>query len=403
MSQPKPRPRLFRALGTGEPPAAVDIEGIRYHWEKTIKHDSWAATALYRSVPANNVGANVIGTNDVGANDSVSDQSSSASNPAVHRIVCKFNRIEPIFGFPTRWFGNWLAGRESSMYFQLADLPNISKGYREVRLDDKWQKHVAAHDYIEGHPLRWHDQVSDSFFEELHQTLLRMHEKGIAYVDLNKWENIIIDREGRPHLIDFQISLKLPKVWPLSGLLSIFQQSDLYHLSKHAHRIRPDLYGPDHFARRPWYIHLHRLVAQPFRTLRRRLLVAMGIRRGQGKPQSETFIEEGLRPIAKGRSPIEQLYQLFESADYQHNAAERGLSVCQAVFEDAMGRRPCDATELPSVQELENATLHDQIVWILKSPVVIGETEDWHPKKLRQIADRVEQRMSTHPSVQKVA
>lgn len=386
MSQSKPRPRLFRALGTGEPPNIVHIEGRCYHWEKTIKHDSWAATALYRAAPSQTIYQS--------SSDNLTVADPEHSSPACPKIVCKFNRIEPILGLPTRWFGHWLAKRESDMYQQLADLPNVSRGYHHVIVEGSWQKHVAAHDYIEGHPLRWHDQVSDSFFEELHQTLMRIHEKGIAYVDLNKWENIIIDRDGKPHLIDFQISLKLPGFWPMSWILSMFQQSDLYHLSKHAHRIRPDLYAPDHFGRRPWYIDLHRFIAVPFRTFRRRLLVALGIRKGQGKPQSETFIEEGLRPIAKGRSLIEQLYQSFESEAYRQDATERGLSLCQAVFEDAMGRPPCHATELPSVQQLETCTPHDQIVWILKSPAVMQQTDDWRAEPLQQILRRVEARLS---------
>ena len=77
----RPRPPLLRALGAGEPPRTVEIDGNTYRWVETFKHDSWAATGLY-----------------------------SGANGA---IVCKFNRTQPIFGFPMTWLGRRLARREA--------------------------------------------------------------------------------------------------------------------------------------------------------------------------------------------------------------------------------------------------------------------------------------------------
>ena len=206
-----------------------------------------------------------------------------------------------------------MARRESAMYRRLSDLPNIARGYDEVFSDGQLLKNAAAHDFIEGHPLSWHDRVQDDFFERLRDTLLEMHRRGIAYVDLNKWENIIVDKAGNPCLIDFQISVKLPRIWPLSTVLKILQNSDLYHLSKHASRIRPDLYNPEHFAGRPWWIRMHRKIANPFRAFRRKVLVLFGVRKGKGKPQSEQFVEEGLRETGEKSTAIIRLYELLKS------------------------------------------------------------------------------------------
>jgi len=380
MSRAKPRPNLFRALGGENPPPQIQINGNFYRWERTIKHDSWAATALYRlQIPPQ-------------------QSNSSEDNPPL-RVVCKFNRVEPIFFLPTGWLGNWLAGREAKIYDLLVELPEIPSGYREVYAEQERLRHAVAHDYIEGHPLRWHDRVHDQFFEALFRTLTQIHQRGIAYVDLNKWENIIIDEQGNPHLIDFQISQRLPRVWPLSYLLKILQRCDLYHLSKHAHRIRPDLYPPDFFVQRPWWITFHRTFAQPFRYLRRSLLVTLGIRKQGGKPASEVFIEEGLRPVAKGTSTIEQLYQLFASQEYQSEALQRGKKITVALFEDVMGRPACQSTELPSLLQLSNGTIHDQIVWTLKSPTVLLETRGWEQKTIDAIITEVQQRLLSGNSV----
>lgn len=368
------RPRLFRALGMAEPPQQIKIKGCPYHWERTIKHDSWAATAVYKLA--------VSGVDSHQSNDRFQQ-----------RVVCKFNRIEPIFFLPTGWLGNWLASREAAMYEALSDLPNIAASYREVYVDQKRLWNAVAHDYIEGHPLRWHDQVDDRFIEALHQTLLEIHQRGIAYVDLNKWENIIVDQSGNPHLIDFQISQRWPRVWPLSGWLRMLQRCDLYHLSKHAYRIRPDLYPADYFASRPWWISVHRKFAQPFRRIRRRLLVGLGIRKAGGKPVSEAFVEDGLRPIGQGNSIVEQLYQVFASSDYQDDARRRGKPIAVAVFEDLMGRTVCEVTELPALLQLGQGTIHDQIVWTLKSPTVFLKTNGWKQASLDSILFQVRQRL----------
>ena len=68
-----------------------------------LKHDSWAATAVYRG-PAG-------------------------------RIVCKFNRQQPIFLFPMRWLGRMLARREASFLLRLADVANVPSLTGDVYVD----------------------------------------------------------------------------------------------------------------------------------------------------------------------------------------------------------------------------------------------------------------------------
>ena len=268
----RPRPPMFRALGKEEPPDEITIEGQRYQRKTVFKHDSWAATALYQSLQ--------------------------------RTIVCKFNRRQGISFLPMNWLGRLLARRERRILQLLAGLPSVPEVLGPVMADGKPLDNAVAHEYVPGHPLRTRESVNDEFFPQLRMLLEHMHDRGIAYVDLHKRENIIVGDDGRPYLIDFQISAAWPgprrfglgRLWRF--LLSILKTCDNYHLGKHIRNCRPDQAEEDVWARqqtRPWWIRLHRLVAVPFRSLRRRLLVVLGIRKSGGRADTEHFPEDAVR------------------------------------------------------------------------------------------------------------
>jgi hypothetical protein len=259
----RPRPRLFRALGAGEPPAAIRLRGVEYHRTEVLKHDSWAATAIYEG-PAG-------------------------------RVVCKFNRREPVLGLPMAWLGRWLATREATMLARCADLANVPAGSGRVMVGGRVLPNAVAHEYVPGHPLMDRERVADTFFPRLRGLLAELHRRGLAYVDLHKRENVIVGDDGEPYLIDFQISVGLPSWGPLGAVLRLLQHSDDYHLDKHVARNRPDQCLGRPTGRMPWSIRLHRLFAQPLRSLRRRLLVLAGVRKGRGRAETEHCPEDAVR------------------------------------------------------------------------------------------------------------
>lgn len=263
------RPPLFRALGVNDPPGEVIIDGRPFRRTDIFKHDSWAATALY-------------------------------ADPAGRRVVCKFNRTQPALGIELGWLGRRLAARESRILDRLRDLPAVPDPCGPVRLGGRILPNAAARVFIPGHPLARDERVNDDFFPALETTLRAMHARGIAYVDLHKRENVIVGDDGRPYLIDFQIGFDAthPRVRWIPGVRSVFEllcRSDLYHLGKHAARHRPDLYGTAVADARPWWIDLHRTLAVPFRELRRKLLVAAGVRSGKGRVTTEEAPEDAVR------------------------------------------------------------------------------------------------------------
>lgn len=269
----RPRPPLFRALGRDEPPTVVEIDGECFRLQEVLKHDSWAASAIYAA--------------------------------GTRRAFCKFNRQQPVLGVPMRWLGHLLASREQAFHDRLIGIEGIPSSLGPVRSAGRMLSHALAREFIDGHALREGERVDDAFFLRLRFLLVELHRRGVAHVDLHKRENILVGSDGRPYLIDFQISFRQPRLPLLRGLvrplLAILQQCDDYHLLKHQLKHRPDQcsFAPEEIARlRPWWIRVHRGLAVPFRTCRRQLLVWLGIRSACGHAHSETFPEVAHRRAA---------------------------------------------------------------------------------------------------------
>jgi len=223
-------------------PATVQCNGERYGLVHVFKHDFFAATGLYRGPRGD--------------------------------AVLKLGRKNDIGVIPGEWIGAFLARRELRHYRLMQDLPGVPGLIGAVG------EHGLLHEYIPGRPLERHAGISDSFFDELLEMLETMHDRRLAYVDLNKPQNILLGDDGKPYLIDFQISLHAPPagwrgLWPVQWILKRFQQGDRYHYLKHKRRMRPDLLSElerGEAGRIGLWIRLHRLFARPITKLRRRIL-----------------------------------------------------------------------------------------------------------------------------------
>jgi hypothetical protein len=229
----------MRALGRAGLPRDFSLGGITYRLHRTVKHDFFAATAFY-------------------------------ADASGKMVVLKISRTTDFAGVPLAWLGRWLCRREVRFYRKLADLPNVPDVLGTVGPTG------FVHAYVPGRPLEKERPVPDGFFAELQQLLAQLHRRGLAYVDTNTPQNILLGDDGRPHLIDFQISYDVSELgdwWLNRWWLRRLQHEDLYHVLKHKRRIRPDEMTPEeteHATRTSALIRLHRFVTKPYFALRRR-------------------------------------------------------------------------------------------------------------------------------------
>lgn len=253
----------MKALGKRELPKEIEVGGRRFAWNRTFKDDFFAVTAVYEEKG--------------------------------ERVLLKVNRQASFFGFPLRWVGRFLANREAFAFERLRETDGIPM------LIEKWSDTGIVREFVPGHPLAKGERVSDDFHGRLRKLIDQIHACRMAYVDLEKCENVLVGDDGKPYLFDFQIAWHLPRawggeLWPMRRLRQFLQDGDLYHLSKLLRRTRPDLMSPEELAasyRKPWYVRFHRFVTWPFTWVRRKILDRIDPKRKgseRGRVSDEKFI-----------------------------------------------------------------------------------------------------------------
>lgn len=251
--QERATPSWLLALGREPPPPKIELQGQAYELVRIFKHDFFAYTALYAG--------------------------------AAGQIVLKIGRKASFFGLPLSWIGRLHSWHESAVFGAVDDLEVVP------RFTGRWKKHGITHEFIEGHPLEKGERVADDFFPRLEAGLNEIHRRGLAYVDLEKCENVLVGVDGRPYLFDFQISWRWPfalwrERWPVTWIGKRFQAGDRYHLTKLKRRTRPDLFTPEQLAaarQKPFLVRLHGSLARPLTLLRRFVLERIDPTRKRGE------------------------------------------------------------------------------------------------------------------------
>jgi predicted Ser/Thr protein kinase len=239
-----------RILRGKMPRASFELAGRTYTLQKVLKQDFFAATGRY-----------------------VSDDG--------RRVCMKHYHTEPFLGVPLDWAGRLMADREVRHYRLLQDLGNVP------RLVGRVGRSAFVHEWVEGNDLLdQKDRLPDDFFDRLEALLATVHARGMAYVDMNKPDNVLVGEDGRPVLIDFQISwaprLTRGPVGRLKRrLLAMLQEADRYHVRKLKRLYRRDQMTPQEVEasyQRPWFLNLHRVFGAPLRDARRKVLEWLGTR-----------------------------------------------------------------------------------------------------------------------------
>lgn len=265
------RPDIFRALGPAEAPPRINVGGADFGLVECLKHDSWAATALY-------------------------------ADAAGRRLACKFNRSHALpGGLPARRLGIWLAEREASVLREMSSQTGFPRWAGAVTAEGQSLANAVAHWWIEGRPFRPDLAVNDDFFPQLSRMLSAFHATGRAYVDMSKWGNILVGDDGAPSLLDYQIHFRAPDSRASRWLLRQLQKGDWFYLRRHWRRCRPDQYAGQ--AARSWsseppHIWVAERVGFFFRGLRIAILRWHGVK-GDPRRHDERVCASGGGPAAR--------------------------------------------------------------------------------------------------------
>jgi len=197
-----------------------------------------------------------------------------------NKYLYKISRLR-LGGLPKmHWLMKRLTAREVRIHGLLAGVRGVPKLVKRV------DEVSFIREFVEGRTLdRKPPFMRADFFDEFHEIVLNIHARGVAFVDLAKKENVVVTRDGRPFLIDFQISIARgtgwgPISWPRNAVVRLMQCADVYHVVKHKRHIRPDLLTQEErlaSSRRPWFARLHKYMLRiPYHAVKRRIIPKHG-------------------------------------------------------------------------------------------------------------------------------
>ena len=228
-------------------PTDWELNGKTYRLVQMLKHDTWAAVALV-------------------------EREGTRYAFKVSRARGRFERLlQPLMNFISR--------HEYDVYAVCDGLAGIPP------LAGRVGRNAYLHEYVDGVTLDVNQNVTEGFFDELEAIVDEIHNRGVAYVDMAKRENIIVGEDGHPYLIDFQISLKQshgrgPLAWLKNRLVKMFQREDIYHLAKNRDRILCAIvpgYQSQYTKRRTLFTTFHRIVLRkPYHLIKRRFVPKHG-------------------------------------------------------------------------------------------------------------------------------
>lgn len=100
---------------------------------------------------------------------------------------------------------------------------------------------VLLRTWLEGEPLHRAEVLPRDFFDLLDDLTFELHRRGVCHNDLHKEPNVLVQANGRPALIDFQLA----SVHRRRGRsFEARAGEDLRHLQKHRRRYTRDGRGP---------------------------------------------------------------------------------------------------------------------------------------------------------------
>jgi hypothetical protein len=103
----------------------------------------------------------------------------------------------------TRWLARWLIARESAVLRRLAALDGVPRIVGTIHRD------AIVLNLVAGRTLdaRMFRERPRAVFEQIVELTRRLHAVGVFHLDMHQRKNLLVDDEGRLHLVDFGASL----------------------------------------------------------------------------------------------------------------------------------------------------------------------------------------------------
>jgi predicted Ser/Thr protein kinase len=129
-----------------------------------------------------------------------------------------------------RWIARRLLAREARALAVLEELDGIPALIRS-------DKSTLDRTYVDGVPMQEGRPGDIEYFHAAARILRRMHRLGVVHNDLAKEPNLLLTSDGRPAIVDFQLSWFVRRRGPLFRTLA---REDIRHLLKHKRTYCPD-------------------------------------------------------------------------------------------------------------------------------------------------------------------
>jgi len=129
-----------------------------------------------------------------------------------------------------RWIARRLLAREARALAVIAELPGVPE---ILRVDHE----VLDRSFISGVPMQEGAPRDPAYHRDAARLLRQLHRHGIVHNDLAKEPNLLVTENGRPAIIDYQLSWFAPN---RGRLFRILAREDIRHLLKHKRTYCPD-------------------------------------------------------------------------------------------------------------------------------------------------------------------
>lgn len=129
------------------------------------------------------------------------------------------------YGRTPGWFGRWIAPiliwREATALAQLDGVTGIPGLLRRIDRRALLMEYLPARPWTKARP-------DDASYTHLAELIDSMHARGVAHCDLRAPSNILVDRQGRPCVVDFVARVRRGARWnlPWNRLFARFCAAD---------------------------------------------------------------------------------------------------------------------------------------------------------------------------------